>query len=176
MNKTSKMLLPLMALFSSLAMAKTNNIDAHSIEQSSNTKVFYLVRHTEKLKGKNPSLTAQGQLRAIRLARILSSTPVTKVYTTGYNRTRETALVVSQDQHIEPSIYDPHDMDAFATLLLKQQGHILVVGHSNTTTELVEILGGDKQLAIDDATEFDRLYIITVDGSNQMVSTVLLHY
>ncbi|QDE31537.1 MULTISPECIES: histidine phosphatase family protein [Shewanella] len=176
MKTITKVLLPILALFSAMLMAQPNDISPESIKKVGADKVFYLVRHTEKLEGDNPGLTAQGQLRAVRLAKVLSSTLLSKVYTTDYKRTRETALAVAQAQHAEPNIYDPRDLKAVATTLLNEQGHILVVGHSNTTTELVEMLGGDKQPPIDDNNEFDRLYIVTVDGNNRMVSTVLLRY
>lgn len=144
--------------------------------KSKSNQVIFIVRHAEKLAGKDPSLSAQGQLRALRLAKVLSSTHLDKVYTTDYNRTRETATAVTQDQQLDLSVYDPRDMAAFTQYLLTQQGSILVVGHSNTSTDLVEGLGAEKQIPIADASEFDRLYIVTLNANKQMVSTVLLRY
>tara|TARA_R110001583_G_scaffold51634_4_gene161117 strand:- start:100 stop:645 length:546 start_codon:yes stop_codon:yes gene_type:complete len=143
---------------------------------SKSNQVIFIVRHAEKLAGKDPSLSAQGQLRALRLAKVLSSTHLNKVYTTDYNRTRETATAVTQDQQLDLSVYDPRDMAAFTQYLLTQQGSILVVGHSNTSTDLVEGLGAEKQIPIADASEFDRLYVVTLNANKQMVSTVLLRY
>jgi len=163
-------------LFSSSLMAQTSNTDTPVQMINAKAKVFYLVRHAEKREGKDPSLSAQGKLRAIRLAKVLSSTPLATVYTTDSKRTRETALAVAEDQHLAPSLYDPTDLKKAAEVLLTQQGHILVIGHSNTTTALVEHLGAEKQPAINDASEFDRLYVVTVDGNNREVSTVLLRY
>jgi phosphohistidine phosphatase SixA len=107
---------------------------------------------------------------------VLSATSLQKVYTTDYNRTRETAKQVAQDQHLELSVYDPQHMANFAQQLLTEQGNILVVGHSNTSTDLVEKLGAKQQIPIDDASEFDRLYIVTLNANKQIVSTVLLRY
>ncbi|KVX03337.1 SixA phosphatase family protein [Shewanella frigidimarina] len=143
---------------------------------SKSNQVIFIVRHAEKLAGKDPSLSAQGQLRALRLAKVLSSTHLDKVYTTDYNRTRETATAVTQDQQLDLSVYDPRNMAAFTQYLLTQQGSILVVGHSNTSTDLVEGLGAEKQIPIADASEFDRLYVVTLNANKQMVSTVLLRY
>jgi broad specificity phosphatase PhoE len=170
------------SLISASLMAQTPIVAPIALDNTavdSNTKsnqVIFIVRHAEKLAGKDPSLSAQGQLRALRLAKVLSSTHLDKVYTTDYNRTRETATAVTQDQQVDLSVYDPRDMAAFTQHLLTQQGNILVVGHSNTSTDLVEGLGAEKQIPIADASEFDRLYIVTLNANKQMVSTVLLRY
>ena len=170
------------SLISASLMAQTPIVAPIALDNTavdSNTKsnqVIFIVRHAEKLAGKDPSLSAQGQLRALRLAKVLSSTHLDKVYTTDYNRTRETATAVTQDQQVDLSVYDPRDMAAFTQHLLTQQGSILVVVHSNTSTDLVEGLGAEKQIPIADASEFDRLYIVTLNANKQMVSTVLLRY
>lgn len=166
----------IITVLSSSLMAQTSNTDMPIQMINAKAKVFYLVRHAEKLEGNDPSLSAQGKLRAIRLAKVLSSTPLAKVYTTDYKRTRETALAVAEDQHLAPTLYNPADLQKTAEVLLSQQGHILVIGHSNTTTALAEQLGAEKQPAINDASEFDRLYVVTVDSNNREVSTVLLRY
>jgi broad specificity phosphatase PhoE len=171
-------LIGLMSLMSAPLMANAPaSVELnHPATAPKNHQVIFIVRHAEKLDGKDPSLSAQGQLRALRLAKVLSSTPLTKVFTTDYNRTRETATAVSQDQQLNLSVYDPRDMAVFTQQLLTQQGNILVVGHSNTSTDLVERLSAEKQRPIDDASEFDRLYIVTLNQNKQMVSCVLLRY
>ncbi|MBB1425105.1 histidine phosphatase family protein [Shewanella sp. SG44-2] len=166
----------LMAQTPIVAPIALNNTAVDSNNNTKSNQVIFIVRHAEKLAGKDPSLSAQGQLRALRLAKVLSSTHLDKVYTTDYNRTRETATAVTQDQQLDLSVYDPRDMAAFTQYLLTQQGSILVVGHSNTSTDLVEGLGAEKQIPIADASEFDRLYIVTLNANKQMVSTVLLRY
>jgi hypothetical protein len=49
-----------------------------------------------------------------------------------------------------------------------------VVGHSNTTTELVTLLGGEPGTEIEESSEYDRLYILTINPSG--VTTLLLRY
>jgi len=51
----------------------------------------------------------------------------------------------------------------------------LVVGHSATTTQMVESLGGKPGSPINDEGEFDRLYIVTI-GADGAVGTILLRY
>ncbi|MCL1100162.1 SixA phosphatase family protein [Shewanella saliphila] len=179
LNKTqimTNLLSSLIIFCCSVFSVHATNIDNINTATAAGAKVFYLVRHAEKNQGADPSLTEQGKLSAKRLANVLSSTLLTKVYTTDYKRTRETAFAVAEEQHLELSLYDPSNLNKAAEVLLNQQGHILVVGHSNTTTALAELLGADKQPVINDANEFDRLYIVTVDKNNREVSTVLLRY
>ena len=56
----------------------------------------------------------------------------------------------------------------------KTGGRHLVVGHSNTTPSVVELLGGDPGSKIE-KTEYDRLYIVTI-GADGAVSTLLIRY
>jgi len=49
-------------------------------------------------------------------------------------------------------------------MLLAENGHILVVGHSNTTPPLSALLGGPEGEPIVEATEYDRLYVVERTG------------
>ena len=50
-----------------------------------------------------------------------------------------------------------------------------MVGHSNTTPSMVELLGGKPRSAINQEGEYDRLYIVTI-GRDDAVSTVMMRY
>jgi hypothetical protein len=76
--------------------------------------------------------------------------------------------------NLEIDLYDPSDLYALARELNAKGGRHLVVGHSNTTPDLVEILGGVPGPAIVEETEYDRLYILTIGKDG--VNTVLLRY
>ncbi|HEX6202017.1 MAG TPA: hypothetical protein VF100_03370, partial [Thermoanaerobaculia bacterium] len=54
-------------------------------------------------------------------------------------------------------IYDPRRLAELAAALRAGEGTVLVVGHSNTTPELVRLLGGDPGAPIAH-DEHDRLY------------------
>lgn len=133
---------------------------------------YYLVRHAEKTTEKpDPALTQEGQKRAKDLADRLSAIPLTGIYSSDYRRTRDTAAPVSSEQGLEVVLYDPRDLDNFAKELLLQKGHILIVGHSNTTPELSGLLGGVTGDPIIEATEYDRLYVLQRRGS-EVVSKI----
>ena len=123
---------------------------------------IYLVRHAEKQAGDDPSLTVVGQARAEILAQELAGAGLTAIWSTDTKRTRETARPTARTTGLPVQIYDPSRPEAFAAQLKAAPGTVLVVGHSNTTPQLVEALGGDPGTPIDEATEYDRLYVVTV--------------
>lgn len=126
--------------------------------------IVYLLRHAEKQKsnGSNPSLTAEGKQRAGRLVNLLRDIHVDQVYSTDYLRTRETVAPLAASKELNITLYDPRDLPATAKALCVRQDTSVVVGHSNTTPQLVALLGGDPGPAIDEATEFDRLYLLVI--------------
>jgi len=122
---------------------------------------YYLVRHAEKqVDGTpNPSLSEQGRVRANFLAQHLSLAGITKIYSTDYRRTRQTAEPLAELLGITVASYNPEKLDDFANLLKTQTGQILIVGHSNTTPILASLLSGKTVAAIED-DEYDNLYQI----------------
>ena len=122
----------------------------------------YLVRHAEKLLVEDdPGLTEWGHKRAETLADILSSVDVTHIHSSDYIRTRDTAAPLAERLGLDVQLYDPSDLPALADKLKSMGGVHLVVGHSNTTPPLVDLLGGDGGEPINEASEYDRLYVVT---------------
>jgi phosphohistidine phosphatase SixA len=144
--------------------------------EPSEPALIFLVRHAEKQAiGTDPALTAAGQQRAEELARLLRASGVGTIYSTDFARTRETAAPLADRLGLQVMLYDWNEMDALVAEL-KTPGHrSLVVGHSDTTPDLVEMLGGEPGGPIDEADEYDRLYVVSVmpDGT---VTTELRRY
>lgn len=128
---------------------------------------LFLMRHAEKEAGADPALTAAGMARAIQLAERLRGEGVTGIWSTATRRTRDTASPLAAAFGLEVEIYDAGDLPAFAASLKETPGVMVVVGHSNTTDMLAGLLGADPGPPIDDAAEFDRLYVISIgaDGA-----------
>ena len=125
---------------------------------------LYLVRHAEKQKEQtNPSLTQCGLFRANQLAQILSFEKLDYVYSTQYKRTRETATPTATTQKLAVKYYAPNALEQFAFQLKKQQANALIVGHSNTTPMLVNLLT-DNNLGKLSEQEFTMLYQIQFIG------------
>ena len=139
--------------------------------------VVYLVRHAERAEdGTNdPPLSEAGSERAELLANMLKDAGVTHIHSTDFKRTLATGRPLAEASGIEMVPYDPRDLQGFATQLKASPGRHLILGHSNTTPDLVAALGGDPGTLIDEASEYDRLYIVTV-LPDATVTTVLLRY
>lgn len=168
-------LVGLMCAFGMLAACQTSPASSEMTRFQSPATIF-LVRHAEKSTDKDdPALTTQGRQRAERLADLLKDAGITSVYSTDYSRTRDTAAPMAKHLGVEIKIYDGSDLNALADRLKTTDGRALVVGHSNTTPELTELLGGEGGEPIIEATEYNRLYIVSL-GNNGEASTILLRY
>ena len=149
-------------------------------EAAAGTTVF-LVRHAEALypppedAPRNPPLNRIGHRRAARLAQVLSDAGISGILSTDLHRTLQTAGPLAERLGLEIERYDHRALPALAQRLAATPGRFLVSGHSNTTPEMVRLLGGDPGEPIDEKTEFDRLYVVTL-APGRPVSTLLLHY
>ena len=134
------------------------------------TSVVYLARHGETVgSGAARHLSEAGERRAAALADRLAAAGVIRVYSTGFPRTRQTAAPLARRLGARVEIYDPRDLEGLARRLVDGRGTVLVVGHSNTTPELVALLGGEpgEPIAHD---EHDRLYRVELPSGETAVS------
>ena len=145
-------------------------------EKDEEVTTYYLIRHAEKnraIKGdKDPFLTLKGADRAKRWAEVLSTANINMVYTTNYNRTKETAQPTATKNGLRLYTYDPRKMYDEGFKYNTKGKNVLVVGHSNTTNVFAnKILGKKvyKQIADDNNS---NLYIVTVTKSG--ATSVLL--
>lgn len=136
-------------------------------------KFIYLTRHAEKAAtGTDPDLTAEGRTRAQNIAAALKKSGITHIYSTDYLRTRQTAQPLVDVLSVPVQIYDPTQLATFAEQLKALPGNTLVVGHSDTTPELIRQLGGDTVPAIAE-TEFDRLYQVAIGQDGDVTTTLM---
>ena len=147
-----------------LAMIAFATLAACASTPEPDAQTIYLVRHAEKASGQDPHLTIVGRARAEILAAELADANLSAIYSTDTNRTRETAAPTANAYGLTVLPYDASNLDTFANMLRATPGSILVVGHSNTTPELVKALGGKPGAPIVEATEYDRLYVLTANG------------
>jgi len=136
--------------------------------------IIYLVRHAEKIdNSSDAALSSVGRERAILLSKVLSDAQINYIHSTDLQRTRDTVEPLASLLELEVQLYNPEHLEDFSNILLKTPGRHLVSGHSNTTPELVRLLGG-QSTAIQDH-EYDRLYVI-VRSKGQTGTTILIHY
>ncbi len=126
---------------------------------------FILVRHAETTgSGSNPNLSIEGQERVLELTRLLANVALDAVYSTNFNRTRQTAEPVASDQGLTVQTYNPFSLNPFVDgVLVDHHGKaILVVGHSNTTPDLLNVLTGGNTYEDLPETQYDNFYLVTV--------------
>lgn len=126
---------------------------------------FILVRHAEKEStGTDPNLTLDGQARAEELKRILKNIPLGAVFSTNYNRTKQTAMPTATDKGLSLQTYDPAQPDPLVDGILTNHagGAVLIVGHSNTIPDLLNFLTGSNAYPDIPDSQFDNLYIVSV--------------
>jgi 2,3-bisphosphoglycerate-dependent phosphoglycerate mutase len=126
-----------------------------------------LVRHAEKAAAPadDPPLTEEGTARAERLARMLASSGVTTIYTTPFMRTRGTAAPLATALKLKPlEVKTGPAYAAEVARLIREKhagGTVLVVGHSNSTQNVMKALGVTSAPKIEE-TEFDNLFVVTL--------------
>ena len=161
MKRTLRLAAPAIVLLAALSSARADT-------------VLVLVRHGEKVdESRDAELSDRGRSRARALAAVLKDAGIEAVYSTDYIRTRETAKPMAELISKPIEVYDGDKLEAFAKDLRARGARALVVGHSDTTPELVQLLGGEPGSPIA-PDEYDRLYILTLSGGK--TSTTLLRF
>lgn len=138
--------------------------------QSQPTTVI-IVRHAEKAAAPaaDPPLTSVGEARARALLEAVRDAHVTAVITTQFLRTKATAAPTATALGVTPEIVPTtgatHVQDVAAAIRRHAGETVLVVGHSNTVTEIAAALGAKKPPAPCDS-EYDNLYVVTIRADN----------
>jgi broad specificity phosphatase PhoE len=151
---------------------------AKKTEKNKDVSTYYLIRHAEKDRSdktnRNPNLTEVGLKRAENWATHFKDVKFDMVYSTDYNRTKETAMPSSNANNIELEFYNPLDMQIENFLELTKGKTVLIVGHSNTTPSFTNgLLGEEKYESIADNNN-SNLYIVTItkDSKTSKLSVV----
>ena len=143
-----------------------------STQVNAQTTRYIIVRHAEKdttlanakMMASDPPLNSIGETRALSLADKLKDYKINQIYSSNYKRTKATASPIAKAQNLNVAIYDPRNLDAFATQLLSSENTgktILIVGHSNSSPKLVNLLIKQDQYKDLDESIYDTYWIVT---------------
>jgi broad specificity phosphatase PhoE len=125
-------------------------------------EVVYLVRHTERLDDSRDSeLSAVGKARAARLADTLRDAGITAIFATEYQRTADTARPLATRLGL-PVQQVAAGQSGVLIDKLKAAGpsaRILVVGHSDTVPELLQLMGHPVEIVIAKG-EYDNVFVV----------------
>jgi len=125
--------------------------------------IVIAVRHAEKAdESQDAALSPEGQKRAELLARMLRDAGVAAIYSTPFQRTRNTAAPLAAQLGLRVT-EDNAEAPALAKRILRENRgkSVLVVGHSNTIPALLTALGVATPITIASA-EFDNLFVVVV--------------
>ena len=129
---------------------------------------LFLLRHAEKRDGINPNLSQAGKARAEHLVSMLKDKRIKHIFSTNYNRTLETVKPLSQTLGIVVTHYNPRQLTALVKQLKTLQGNTVIVGHSNTTPQLVKLLTGQDVTINED--QFDKLFVVNGNSVTELSS------
>ncbi len=137
-----------------------------NLAEKENTSVYYFIRHAEKDRSdstnKNPSLTIQGLERANKWALFFKDKNIAAVYSTNYKRTQQTAQPIAKEQNLEIISYTTKELILEKFIANNKGKNIVIVGHSNTTPELVNSLLGEKKYEDIADSENNNVFIVTL--------------
>jgi phosphohistidine phosphatase SixA len=136
---------------------------------------IFIVRHAEEetTNPSDPDLSVAGRARARRLAAILRSARLSRIFVTDLARTKQTgAAVAGAYKHLVPTVVPANDSAGLLTSILAAPGNVLVVGHSNTIPGLIKGLGVTGLIEIRD-DEYDNLFVVLRSPTPHLIR---LHY
>ena len=134
---------------------------------SCKTTQYFIVRHAEKetaaAMNADVPLSEAGKQRAQALREVLEKETIRHIYSTNFIRTRATAQPLADAKGLSIEIYNAAD-SSFADRLKKENGNVLVVGHSNTVDDLLNKLLGEKRFTDLADTRYGDLFVVRRKG------------
>ncbi len=145
-------------------------------EQAQKATTYYFIRHAEKelsnTSDTDPHLTSDGYQRAQHWKEILQHIRFDAVYSTDFNRTKETGQPIATKNQLEIIIYSVSTSYDDSFKAATKEKTVLIVGHSNTIPNFVNaVIGNEKYQEIDDLNN-GNLYIVTI--ADKFISDFLL--
>lgn len=144
---------------------------------------FIILRHAEKdttvagsqMMKADPPLNLKGQERAQSLIHLFKKFKISKIYSTNYNRTKSTVLPLANAMGLSIHNYDPRQLSNLADELKKVENDsktILIVGHSNTSPKLVNILLGKDLYKDLDESVYNQYWIVKLNKQRKHAKVV----
>ena len=138
------------------------------------TTTLILLRHAEKeTTGSDPALSPAGLQRSYKLKSALADYQPDYFFSTGYNRTKQTLNPWATATNKKVNVYNADSLSMFAASLLALEGKTaVVVGHSNTTPQLVNLLIGKEKYTMLDDSVYNKIWIVTIRHGTAMDTVI----
>ena len=150
------------------------------LKDSFSESVYYFIRHAEKdrsnAENKNPELNQQGKIRALNWLYFFREIPLDKIYSTNYKRTIQTVEQIAEEKNIAISYYSPENIDAEIFKNQNKNMSILVVGHSNTTPALVNLIIGQNKFEKMDDNDNSSMFVVRELAGEITVERIITKY
>jgi 2,3-bisphosphoglycerate-dependent phosphoglycerate mutase len=151
-----------------------------STQVNAQTTKYIIIRHAEKdttladakMMASDPPLNSIGETRALSLVDKFKAHKINQIYSTNYIRTKTTAAPIAKAENLNIAIYDPRKLDTFATQLMSSENNgktFLIVGHSNSSPKLVNLLIKKDQFKDLDESIYDTYWIVTIKNGKTKV-------
>ncbi len=144
-------------------------------------QTVFVVRHAERadaaaggpaMLATDPELSDAGRARAQSLASALKDAGITAIIVTEFKRTQQTAEPLAKALGIQPTVVTAKDPAGVAEKVKASTGNALVVGHSNTVSDVITRLGVETPVTLTDA-EYDNLFVVVRGEKSTLVR---IHY
>lgn len=133
------------------------------VQQMAANHSIFVVRHLQKGEGADPALTPEGAANAMRLAAMLRGKGIVAVFATPTRRAMETGEPLAKALGIAVTPYDPGKPALLAARVAAAGGPVLIIGHSNTVPDLVQLFGGARAAPLSEQ-DFGTVYDIEPGG------------
>ncbi len=134
-------------------------------------EAIFLVRHAERLDDSADSpLSADGRLRAERLAGLLRDARIGSIFVTEFQRTRDTAKPLADRLGIPLTPIPAVNPVGLVTQVraLGPRARVLIIGHSDTLPLVLDLLrvATVRKIVRD---EYDNLFVVLPSGNREPV-------
>jgi len=155
-------------------------ISSIALAQEKTITTFILIRHAEKdltQSTNDPDLSAAGKERAAKLIEVLKQTQIDAVYSTEFNRTRQTVEPLAKLHSLPVMSYQAMVKEDIDLMVQKHGGQtVLVSGHSNTIPHVINYLIGEEKYKPFADTEYDNIIIVSFTERGKNAKVVWLKY
>lgn len=163
-------------LFVLFALLSAAGLSAGVSAVDTPSTIVILVRHAEKAivppENKDPDLSLAGLARTQELVKMFGNSGIAAIYATQFKRTQQTVKPLAEKVGIPVTQVEAKKTAELVKQIRAQNAGqvIFIAGHNNTVPEIIAAFGG-PQLPIIPETDFDNLYILTVqsDGSAKLL-------
>ena len=130
-------------------------------------RTIFFVRHADKVsEDTDAPLSDAGHKRAECLANTLADAQIQQIFTSDLQRTQQTAAPLAEKLHLKPVAIPLSKPDELVDAVRSgKAANVLVVWHDATLPKIMRALGAPEITPIAH-TEYDRFFILTLDGDN----------